>query len=102
MPEAAAKRIKGIEASTLAAFTFDGVPVSGFVGESIAAALLSAGYAATRLTQKRREQRGYYCGMGICWECVVLVAGVGQVRACLFPVRSNMIVQRTSLANEGK
>lgn len=102
MPEAAAKRIKGIEASILAAFTFDGVPVSGFIGESIAAALLRAGYAATRLTQKQREQRGYYCGMGVCWECVVLVAGVGQVRACLFPVRSNMIVQRTSLATEGK
>jgi 2Fe-2S iron-sulfur cluster binding domain len=98
MPEAAAKRIKGIEVSTLATFTFDGAPVSGFVGESLAAALLRAGYAATRLTQKRREQRGYYCGMGVCWECVVLVAGVGQVRACLCPVRNNMIVQRAPLA----
>ena len=41
--------------------------------------------------------RGVFCGMGICNECMVTVADVGHVRACIATVRDGM---RVSTAGE--
>ncbi len=39
------------------------------------------------------EPRGLFCGMGVCYECVVVVDGVPQTRACMTWVRDGMVVQ---------
>lgn len=36
--------------------------------------------------------RGLYCGMGVCFECVVTVNGQ-SARACITPVSEGMIVE---------
>jgi aerobic-type carbon monoxide dehydrogenase small subunit (CoxS/CutS family) len=36
--------------------------------------------------------RGMYCGMGVCYECLVTVDDVSNVRACMTTARDGMIV----------
>lgn len=75
-------------------FTVDGVATRAYAGETIAAALLAGGVSAFRTTETRGEPRSYYCGMGICFECLVRVDGRQNVRACMTRVRAGMRVER--------
>jgi len=79
-----------------AAFTFDyeGEAVAAYPGETIAAALLAAGRRTMRVTAKRSMPRGLYCGMGVCWECLVVVDGLAAQRACATEARPGMRVAR--------
>jgi len=74
-------------------FSFDGVPVTGFAGEMVAAALLGAGIRALGRNPVDGAPRGLFCAMGVCQECVVLVDGTA-VEACRTPVREGMVVRR--------
>ena len=71
----------------------DGRPVSVFAGETVAAVLSAEGIRVFRHTAKRSEPRGIFCGMGICYECLVTVDGVPNVRACVTTVRPGMAIQ---------
>jgi sarcosine oxidase subunit alpha len=73
----------------------DGQAVPAFRGESIAAAMLAAGHRTMRYARRDREPRGLYCGMGVCFECVVSLKGSGSVRSCLTPVEEGMEVWTT-------
>ncbi len=70
----------------------DGEPIEAFEGESIAAALLASGRRALRHTPDG-SPRGVFCGMGVCFDCVVEVDGNPSVRSCITPVRAGMRVQ---------
>jgi D-hydroxyproline dehydrogenase subunit gamma len=50
-------------------------------GTMIAAAVLHAGVTSFRRSVTG-EARGPLCGMGICFECRVIVNGVAHVRSC--------------------
>ena len=71
--------------------TVDGAPLAVESGTSLAAVLWSRGRWQFHRSPSG-EPRGPLCGMGICFECVVTVDGVPNVRACLEPVRSGMEV----------
>ncbi len=71
----------------------DGRPVAAFEGETVATVLLAQGEIATRTTVKG-EPRGIYCGMGVCFDCLVVVEGVPNTRACMTRVRDGMQVAR--------
>jgi predicted molibdopterin-dependent oxidoreductase YjgC len=71
----------------------DGVPTDAYEGETVAAVLLAHGEAATRTTVKG-EPRGIFCGMGVCFDCLVVVDGVPNTRACMTWVRDGMQVSR--------
>ena len=75
----------------------DGSPVAAFAGESLAAVMMAAGVRAGRRSARRAEPRGYYCGMGVCSECLVAVDGVAGVRACTTPARDGMQVATGTL-----
>ena len=66
------------------AFTFDGRPVTARPGQSLAAALTEAGVRAFRDTVGGAE-RGVFCGMGVCQDCLVTVDGTPNRRACMTP-----------------
>ena len=70
----------------------DGVAVVAYEGESVAAALLAAGRRGLRTAPRQDEPRGMYCGIGLCFECVMPVDGRYGVRTCLTPVRDGMRV----------
>jgi hypothetical protein len=93
MPEPALRRIDGCRPAGVVTFSFEGRPVSAGAGESVAAALAVAGYPAMRRTRRFDAARGYFCGMGVCWECVVEVVGVGQRRGCMFAVADGLEIR---------
>lgn len=74
------------------AIAVDGEDVVAYEGESIAAALLASGRRVTRWTARLEEPRGYFCGMGVCQDCLVTVDDAPNVRACMTPVRDGMRV----------
>jgi len=59
----------------------DGLPMVGLAGQTIAGILLSAGQASWRTTWKGRP-RGIFCGIGVCYDCLLTVNGLRDVRAC--------------------
>ena len=63
-------------------FTFEGKPLEGRHGESLAAALVSAGIVGFRET-RGGEMRGMFCGMGVCQDCLLEVDGKPNQRACM-------------------
>ena len=71
----------------------DGLPVTAFEGESVAAALLASGRHRLRTTARLRESRGMYCGIGVCFDCVMTVDGIPNVRTCQTPVRAGMRIE---------
>ncbi len=71
----------------------DGQQLAAYVGESIAAALVASGRRFTRWTARTGEPRGYFCGMGVCQDCLVTVDGLPNVRACVTPVRDGLRVE---------
>lgn len=76
--------------------TVDGHRFRAFQGESVAAALLAAGKRTLRTTPRRGEPRGAYCGIGICFDCVMTIDGQPNVRACRTEVRSGMRIETQS------
>lgn len=62
-------------------------------GDSIAAALLAAGIRVLRETPTIGQPRGLYCGMGVCFDCVVSIDGVPNQRACVVPARPGAVVR---------
>lgn len=75
--------------------TVDGGPLPAYRGETIAGALLVSGRRAWRLTHHGRP-RGLFCGIGLCFDCLVTVNGTPNVRACVTPVAAGMVVETGS------
>ncbi len=75
------------------AVVVDGAALPAYEGESIAAVLLASGRRSTRWTARSGEPRGYFCGMGVCQDCLVTVDGSPNVRACMTTVRDGMRVE---------
>ena len=74
-------------------FELDGQPCIAYEGETIAAVLVAEGRRTFRLSPKERQPRGLYCGMGVCFECLVTVNGILNVRACMTAVEAGMKVE---------
>jgi len=68
-------------------------PVTAYLGESVAAALMAEGHIAFRRTARRGDFRGLFCGMGICYDCLVVIDGEPGRRACMIEVRDGMHVK---------
>ncbi len=61
-------------------------------GQTVAAALLDNGIRAWRRTRHAGSPRGAFCGIGICFDCLLTIDGTPAQRACLVPVRDGMAV----------
>lgn len=64
-------------------FTFDGRPMTAQSGQTVAAALLAEGIRSWRTTRFGGRPRGLFCGIGVCFDCLVTVNDEPNVRACL-------------------
>src|SRR4051794_22403606 len=65
-------------------FFFEGQAIEAFEGETIAAALSAADIVDLR-DGKRGDRRGMFCGMGVCFECLVTVGQRNNIRSCMEP-----------------
>jgi sarcosine oxidase subunit alpha len=73
--------------------TVDGKPIRARIGDTVASAMLAAGFGQCRVTAVSGAPRAPYCLMGVCFECLVAVDGVGNRQGCLVPVRDGMKVE---------
>lgn len=73
--------------------TVDGRAIDAAPGDTVAGALLAAGIDVTRRSPVSGTARGAYCGMGVCFECLVTIDGVGSRQACLVPVAAGMVIE---------
>jgi predicted molibdopterin-dependent oxidoreductase YjgC len=69
---------------------FDGMPIAARAGISVGAALTDAGIRSWRSTRIGGASRGLFCGIGVCFDCLITVDGVPNQRACLVPVADGM------------
>jgi len=88
-----AQRVKGFERETPITITVNGQPVPAFAGESIAAVLMAAGFRALRCAEASGSPRGFYCGMGMCFDCLVTIDGVPNQRSCMAEARNGCVVE---------
>ncbi len=72
---------------------FDDRNVPSAPGQTVAAALWAAGERSWRTTRDRGAPRGLFCGIGVCFDCIVTIDGVPNQRACLVPTRPGMVVR---------
>ncbi|MEU6540707.1 (2Fe-2S)-binding protein [Streptomyces sp. NPDC047000] len=70
--------------------TFDGAAIGAKPGQSVGAALTDAGIRSWRTTRHQGRPRGLFCGIGICYDCLLVVDGVPNQRACLVTARDGM------------
>ncbi|MGI6552672.1 MAG: (2Fe-2S)-binding protein [Bacillota bacterium] len=73
--------------------TIDGQKIQAYEGEPIAAALWARGIKELRQTPRFGENRGIYCGIGRCTDCMMTVDGVPNVRTCVTPVADGMVIE---------
>lgn len=74
-------------------FTFDGKTYEGLEDDTIASALLANGIRTLRKHEETGTPRGIYCNIGHCYECRVTVNEETNIRACLTPVKDNMVIE---------
>jgi sarcosine oxidase subunit alpha len=86
------------DAGAALSFTVDGKPVSARPGDTVAAALLAVGIDHCRTTPVSGAPRAPYCLMGVCFDCLVTIDGIGNRQGCLVPVCEGMKVE----TQEGK
>ena len=73
-------------------FDFEGRPVPFRDGQSIAAALTEAGLRTLRRTTQGAD-RGVFCGMGVCQDCLVTIDNVPNRRACMTSAVPGIVVK---------
>jgi predicted molibdopterin-dependent oxidoreductase YjgC len=69
-------------AATAVSLTLDGEEFHGLAGQTIAGVLIASGRLAWRRTSAAGDPRGLFCGIGVCFDCIVTVNGERDVRAC--------------------
>ena len=71
----------------------NGKAFTAYEGETVHAALLAAGHRVLRKAPKTHQPRGIFCGMGICYDCLVTINGAANQRACMTRVEDRMEIE---------
>ena len=74
-------------------FTFDGKTYQGLAGDTVASALHAAGVRKLSESIHRKRPRGFYCAIGNCASCNMIVNGEANVRTCITPLEEGMDVR---------
>jgi len=71
----------------------DGVAVAAREGDTVSAALLASGRDMRRATAVSGAARLPYCMMGVCFDCLITIDGIGNRQGCLVPVAHGMQIE---------
>lgn len=74
-------------------FTFNGQEIEGYEGETIAAALHAAGVKVLGKSLFLHRPRGFYCAIGNCSSCLMVVNGIANVKTCVTDLQEGMEVE---------
>ena len=75
----------------------NGVKVIAYEGELVSTVLQSEGISVFNHKHKTGKPSGIYCSMGVCYECLVNVDSVPNIRACQTLVKDQMVIQTDDL-----
>ena|SRR5438876_7693153 len=81
-------------ASATIAVLVEGRTIHVPAGASAAAAVLVAGFRSIRETPVEGSERGPYCMMGLCFDCLAEIDGVPNCQSCMVEARPGMRIQR--------
>ncbi len=81
-----------IDRSREVTFSWQGGPVTGYAGDTVASALYAEGVRVFSRSFKYHRPRGLLCCSGQCPNCLVAVDGEPTVRACATPIADGMRV----------
>ena len=73
---------------------FEGRDLTVRKGLSVAAALLGAGITHFRNTPVTSAERGPFCMMGVCFDCLLVIDGEANQQSCMVEVRDGMRIER--------
>tara|TARA_B100000123_G_scaffold46510_2_gene30935 strand:- start:20 stop:319 length:300 start_codon:yes stop_codon:yes gene_type:complete len=79
---------------------FEGQTITVEKGETVAAALMLAGHGKFRESSVTREDRGPFCLMGVCFECLVEIDGAPNRQACMTLAEDGMKIRVQKAAFE--
>jgi len=68
----------------------DGMRVPAQEGDTVAAAMLASDHVVARTSAVSGTARAPFCMMGVCFDCLVTIDGVGNRQACMTAVRQGM------------
>ncbi len=92
-------QLLGVERGPPTRIILDGQEIDAFLGETVATVLQANGrFPTSRRHAGQPGLGGYYCGIGVCYGCQVLVDGRRQ-RACATDIAPQMVIA-TDLAGE--
>jgi predicted molibdopterin-dependent oxidoreductase YjgC len=74
-------------------FTYNGKTVHGYSGDTIASALHAQGIRKLSHSIEHKRPRGFYCAIGNCASCNMIVDGVPNVRTCITELKEGMVVE---------
>lgn len=73
--------------------TVDGEPVEAYAGETAATVLIAAGHIMYQHAATEHPHKCLFCGMGVCFNCVLTINGIPNTRACLTTVTEGMVIE---------
>ena len=71
----------------------DGKAIEARPGESVATALLAAGYRSFARNPATGSANAAFCLIGQCFGCLCTIDGRPQSQACLTPVTEGMVIE---------
>ncbi len=74
-------------------FFFDGKIVFGYEGDTVASALHAMGVKVLSRSIELGRPRGFYCAIGNCSSCYMVVDGKPNVKTCVTMLKENMNVK---------
>ena len=75
-------------------FFYEGKPMAGLEGDTVAAALHANGIRVLSHSVKDNRPRGFYCAIGNCGSCQMRIDGVDNVRTCITKLTPGMRIER--------
>jgi len=73
-------------------FTYNDTELQATIGQSVAAALLANHERITRYTRVESKPRGLFCGIGICFDCLLIIDNQSNQRSCIVEIKEGMKV----------
>jgi len=77
-------------------FTFNGNTLYGLEGDTVASALHANGIKKLSESIHLKRPRGFFCAIGNCASCNMVVNGKPNTRTCITPLEENMVVESQS------
>lgn len=80
--------------------TVDGHAAEAYAGETVATVLLANGNIIFQQDENAHAPCCLFCGMGVCFNCLVTINGLPNIRACVTPITAGMEIETREAHHE--